>query len=190
MTRTATEAGGTRFLEHDDGKFGEFEDNEPDQQRLDQHESALVRQDLRDLERFEATFAAEGYRGVSVYCHDCEEEHFYPWEMLRENLRVLLETGETPVHEPAFAPDPDQYVPWEYARGYVDALSDAGVWERREIETCPRCRWRIPEGLRGANFCARCGTPLLRERVRRALEARGLDREDIHGVLREAGLPG
>ncbi|MDP9021935.1 MAG: DUF5319 domain-containing protein [Actinomycetota bacterium] len=160
-------------------------DEEP---RLDEHESALVRQDLKDLSRFEETFAAEGYRGVSVFCRDCEEEHFYPWAMLRENLEALLETGETPVHEPAFAPEPDQYVPWEYARGYVDALADVGVHERVEVDACPHCRWRIPQDLRESNFCPRCGAPLLRERLRRVLTGRGV--QDVDAVLREAGLPG
>jgi predicted RNA-binding Zn-ribbon protein involved in translation (DUF1610 family) len=171
-----------------EGYEDEFEFGE--QQELDEHESALVRQDLKDLERFEGAFDDEGYRGVSVYCQDCEEEHFYPWAMLRENLRVLLETGETPVHEPAYAPDPDEYVPWEYARGYVDALSDVGVQHRRGIDACPRCGWRLDGDDHGANFCPRCGSPLLRERLRRALEGRGLSAQDVRDVLREGGLPG
>ena len=174
--------------------FGEFDDGEgyddEEQRPLDGRESALVRQDLRDLERFEETFAAEGYRGVAIFCQDCQEEHFYPWAMLRENLRVLLETGDTPVHEPAFAPDPDDYVPWEYARGYADALADVGVTERSDIEACPRCKLRFHGDQRRANFCPRCGTALLRERLRRTLESTGLGRDQIHDVLRQSGLPG
>ena len=38
------------------------------------------------------------------------------------NLRALLGEGRTHVHEPAFAPDPDAYVSWDYARGYTDAV--------------------------------------------------------------------
>ena len=38
------------------------------------------------------------------------------------NLRALLGEGRTHVHEPAFAPDSDAYVSWDYARGYTDAL--------------------------------------------------------------------
>ncbi|MBW3661985.1 MAG: DUF5319 family protein [Actinobacteria bacterium] len=156
---------------------------------LDEHESALVRQDLVDLERFYNTFGAEGFRGVSVYCHDCAEEHYYPWDMLRENLRTLLDTGETPVHEPAFAPDPDQYVPWEYARGYVDALQDVGVDQRGDVDMCRRCGYEIPGEMQQGNFCPRCGTPLLNERLRQALGARGLRPDDVSEVLRETGLP-
>ena len=173
----------------DDFEFDGFEefDETPD---LDEHESALIRQDLRDLQRFEEAFGTEGFRGVSVFCRDCEEEHYYPWEMLRENLRVLLDTGETPVHEPAFQPDPDDYVPWEYARGYVDALTDAGVHARRDVDTCPRCNYELPAEQMGGNFCPRCGTPLLHERLRKALAERGVADEAIDAVLRETGLPG
>ena len=38
------------------------------------------------------------------------------------NLRALLGEGRTHVHEPAFLPDHDAYVSWDYARGYVDAV--------------------------------------------------------------------
>jgi hypothetical protein len=172
---------------HDDD-FEEFDDRgEPFP--LDERESAMVRADLRDLERFEEVFGAEGFRGVSIFCRDCVEEHFYTWEMMSENLRVLLDTGETPVHEPAFAPDPDDYIPWEYARGYADALSDVGVFERREMSRCPRCRLRLGGAHAQANFCPRCGAVLLHARLRAALESRGLDDDLVREVLREAGLP-
>jgi hypothetical protein len=176
----------------DDEEYGDegYDDDLAGQTRpLAGHESALVRQDLRDLVQFEETFAAEGFRGVAIFCQDCVEEHYYTWEMMRENLRSLLETGETPVHEPAFSPDPDDYVPWEYARGYVDALADVGAHDRREVGDCPRCRLRLRDEMKGASFCPRCGTPLLRERVRGVLAERGLDGDAIDEILRESGLP-
>lgn len=157
---------------------------------LDDHESAMVQQDLTDLEAFERTFRAEGYRGVSVYCRDCEVEHYYPWELLRENLRLLLETGETPVHEPAFDPDPAHYVPWEYARGYVDALHDAGVPARIQLDDCPTCGYQLGDELGGANFCPRCSTPLIGPRLIAALQGRGMDADTLQAVLHEVGIPG
>jgi len=157
---------------------------------LDPHESALVEQDLVDLDQFEATFRADGYRGVSVFCRDCEVEHYYPWDLLRENLKLLLETGETPVHEPAFDPNPSDYVPWDYARGYADALTDAGVDERREVDGCPSCGLELPGGWKQANFCPRCATPLLAPRLIDSLTRRGLGTDDIRAVLHEMGLPG
>lgn len=167
-----------------------YNDHEDDDNRLDDHETALVRQDLFDLERFEATFRAEGYRGVAVYCHDCGEEHYYPWDMLRENLHILLETGETPVHEPAFEPQPEDYIHWEYAQGYVDALNDAGVQDRADLADCPRCGLRLADELTQSNFCPRCGIPLLGVRLRQVLEGRDLSDEDVAAILREIGLPG
>jgi hypothetical protein len=175
------------YDDYDDEDEGDELEGEP--RPLAGHESALVRQDLRDLERFESTFSAEGFRGVAVFCQDCVEEHYYPWQMMRENLRVLLETGETPVHEPAFAPDPDDYVPWEYARGYIDALADVGAYERRDVPACPRCG-RLLEKEEQGSFCARCGTPLVRERLRQVLADRGIPDDEIETILREAGLPG
>lgn len=179
------------FDEFDDD-FGDFgEDDLPDDvPLLDARESAMVQQDLVDLDQFEAAFGAEGYRGVAVFCDDCQEEHYYPWEMLRENLQMLLDTGETPVHEPAYEPDPHEYIPWQYARGYVDALRDAGVQQRRSLEACPRCQLELTGGNGEANFCPRCGAPLLVDRLARTLAEHGLDEEEITTVLREAGLPG
>lgn len=163
----------------------EFFDESDD---LDEHEAALVRQDLSDLANFQSTFESEGYRGVSVFCRDCEEEHYYPWDMLRENLEVLLDTGDTPVHEPAFQPNPEEYIPWEYARGYVDALQDTGVTERLALDTCSRCGLSLSE-VQSANFCPRCGTPLLAARLELALSEAGLDQETVILILRRIGLP-
>lgn len=182
-------------MAHDDDFDPEFEDFGPSGDDegmipLDEHESALVAQDLVDLASFEATFEAEGYRGVSVYCHDCAEEHYYPWELLRNNLELLLQTGETPVHEPAFAPNPQQYVPWEYARGYVDALGDVGVDDRRPVGQCSRCGLDLDDVYVHANFCPRCAAPLLGVRLVAALQDRGMDESEISAILREMGIPG
>ena len=169
--------------------FDEFE-NSDEEAHLGEHETNLIRQDLVDLANFETTFRAEGYRGVSVFCRDCVEEHYYPWDMLRENLTTLLETGDTPVHEPAFQPNPEEYIPWEYARGYVDALQDVGVNERLRLDACPRCGFALEELAGASNFCPRCGTALLESRLAAAMEAAGLDPETIQSILRQGGLPG
>ncbi len=175
----------------DDDAFDgdELFDDEP----LDEHETALVRQDLTDLADFRATFEPEGYRGVSVWCHDCVEEHYFPWDMLKENLQLLLETGETPVHEPAFQPEPDRYVPWDYARGYIDALHDVGVADRLPVDRCHRCGLELAGeegGTAQANFCPRCGSTLLGARLGDALTAAGLDTATVGDILRAVGFPG
>ena len=175
--------------EFDDDFEGFDEEEDFVAEPLDDHEAAMVARDLADLTDFEETFAPEGYRGVAVFCHDCVEEHLYPWGMLRENLTTLIETGETPVHEPAFAPEPDRYIPWDYARGYVDALRDTGVSDRAEIEACPRCRFDLTGSLAKSNFCPRCGSPLLDARLRQAMQGHGLSAEAITEIIHACGLP-
>lgn len=157
---------------------------------LDSMETAQVHQDLADLDAFEQTFAGEGYVGVSILCQDCIEEHYYPWALLRSNLELLLESGEIPVHEPAYAPDPDTYIPWEYARGYVDALGDAGVHRRLQLDHCHQCHLELSEALAGANFCPRCGTSFLRARLMATLLSREMTLDEVTELLNEVGFPG
>lgn len=182
------------FEDEYDDEYEDFEDDDDleflghDAGPLDEHETALIEQDLVDLESFEAAFRMEGYKGVSVFCQDCVEDHFYPWDMLRENLNVLLQTGDTPVHEPAFAPDPHEYIPWEYARGYVDAMRDLGVDARQGVGVC-KCGFALPDELALANFCPRCGAPLVGGRLAEVLRARGFDDDEVLAVLRQVGLP-
>lgn len=166
-----------------EGRFGEGPFDP-----LDEREAALVEQDLSDLADFEAAFAADGYRGMAVWCHDCSEEHYYPWDMLRENLTLLLQTGEAPVHEPAFNPEPSRYVPWDYARGYVDALRDAGLADRQPVGLCPRCTLDLSE-IADANFCPRCGSPIIAARLAATLAAAGIDEETAAKILGSIGLP-
>jgi hypothetical protein len=176
-------------FEDDEGLDGEGFDDGFDDEPLDEAETALVRQDLTDLAAFREAFEPEGYRGVAVWCNDCIEEHYFPWDMLRENLQLLIATGETPVHEPAFQPEPERYVPWDYARGYVDALRDVGVDQRLTVDACPRCGIVLEGELGRANFCPRCGTGLLGARLADALAAAGLDADTVEELLAAVGLP-
>jgi hypothetical protein len=91
---------------------------------LSPQEREDVLEDLEDLEVFEALLSPRGIRGLVVDCEDCREPHYFAWDLLRGNLRHLLDQGTTRVHEPAFSPDPADYVSWEYARGFADAALD------------------------------------------------------------------
>jgi hypothetical protein len=57
--------------------------------------------DLEDLEVFQTLLEPRGVRGIVVECEDCGESHFFGWELMRSNLRHLLDVGRTRVHEPA-----------------------------------------------------------------------------------------
>lgn len=89
---------------------------------LDPEERLAIEEDLADLAEFRRLLAPIGVKGVAVQCEDCDEEHFHEWDMLRANLMQLLEDGSLLPHEPAFDPIPDDYVSWEYCRGYADAV--------------------------------------------------------------------
>jgi len=80
-----------------------------------------VLEDLEDLELFQALLTARGVKGLVVECDECDEPHWFGWDLMRANLRQLLDSGTTRTHEPAFSPDPSAYVSWDYARGFTDA---------------------------------------------------------------------
>jgi hypothetical protein len=93
---------------------------------LSEAERDEVVADLADLAVYQALLEARGVRGIVVDCGDCGEQHFHEWSLLRASLQQLLDEGQMRPHEPAFDPDPANYVTWEYCRGYADAvLSDS-----------------------------------------------------------------
>ncbi len=103
-----------------------LDDDDGDPEPLTAQEREEVVADLADLDGFQTLLELRGVRGLVVDCASCDEPHYFAWDLLRANLRHLLDRGETRVHEPAFSPDPQDYVSWDYARGYADAVLDAG----------------------------------------------------------------
>lgn len=102
--------------------LGEDPDDEPE---LTDDERVGVQSDLQDVEMFRALLEPQGVRGLAMACSECGEEHYFGWDLLGGNLRQMIGDGRSGVHEPAFAPDPSQYVSWDYARGYLDGVLDA-----------------------------------------------------------------
>jgi uncharacterized protein DUF5319 len=111
--------------EHDDDRFEE--------DGLDDEELEALRQDLVDVQVLKEVLSPKGIKGAVFYCPDCDEDHFLGWDLLAGNLRELLEAGESPVHEPAFDPDPDEYVSWDYARGFLDGYESFSEEEVSEM---------------------------------------------------------
>lgn len=109
------------FLGDPDDPAGLLDDSEP-AQPLSDDERADVLADLAELTEFRVTLEPHGIAGIAVDCGDCGEQHFFGWDLMAANLRALLGEGRAHVHEPAFAPDQDAYVSWDYARGYADAV--------------------------------------------------------------------
>lgn len=87
---------------------------------LEDDEREMLHQDLVDVQALKELLGPKGIKGVVFYCPDCDEDHYLAWDLLAGNLRELLDAGESPIHEPAFHPDPDEYVSWDYARGFLD----------------------------------------------------------------------
>ncbi len=104
-------------------QFGVDPDDEA--RTLSPAERQDVLDDLADMEIYQALLEPSGVRGLVIDCDDCREPHYFDWELLRGNLQHLLHSDRARVHEPAFDPDPDKYVTWEYARGYADGVHDA-----------------------------------------------------------------
>jgi hypothetical protein len=94
-----------------------FEEKPPE---LGEEEREALQQDLVDVETLKELLGPRGIKGAVFYCPDCQEDHFLAWDLLSGNLTELLNEGESPIHEPAFDPDPDDYVSWDYARGFLD----------------------------------------------------------------------
>ena len=97
-----------------------LDDVEPPQP-LSEEERADIEADLAELAEFRAHLDPVGIAGIIVECGDCGEQHYFGWDLMAANLRALLGEGRTHVHEPAFSPDREAYVSWDYARGYLDA---------------------------------------------------------------------
>ena len=103
---------------------------EEGEEPLDADEREALQQDLVDVQVLKEILGTKGIRGVVFYCPDCDEDHYLAWDLLAGNLQELLNAGESPVHEPAFNPDPNDYVSWDYARGFLDGYES---FEQEEL---------------------------------------------------------
>jgi len=161
--------------------------DDEDREDLSAEERADIEADLDDLGSMRTVFAHQGVKGVVIACQDCGANHFYEWELIRDNLEHMLETGEPRMHEPAFDIVEEEYIQWDYGKGYVDALADTGLGPERRIEltSCPWCETALEEHFQ---FCPRCGRSLGSVRLYRELVAKGMDERDVRAMLVRAGF--
>src|SRR5262245_32214371 len=164
-------------------------DDEEDERRhpLNEEERESVEADLEDLDSMRTVFEAQGAKGVVIACTECGANHYYGWELLKESLEHMLDTGEPRVHEPAYQPREDDYVVWDYGKGYVDALADAGLegGSRIELTSCGWCE--TPVESHDA-FCSHCGRPIAVLRLYRELLERGIEEQQVRSMLLRAGF--
>jgi hypothetical protein len=178
-------------MKHDDDPLDEAEGgeepNEEEPEPLPPEERESVEADLDDLESMRTVFQAQGAKGVVISCSECGSNHYYGWELLRESLEHMLRTGEPRMHEPAYQPREDDYVVWDYGKGYVDALADAGLEEgsRLEVSACGWCETPVEPHFA---FCPRCGRSLAVLRIYKELVGRGMDEREVRSLLVKAGF--
>src|SRR5437867_4457854 len=174
-------------MHDDDDPIEESSDNEgeSDEEReprgLPPEERESVEADLEDLGAMQGVFESQGARGVVIACTECGSNHYYDWELLRESLQHMLETGEPRMHEPAYQPREDDYVVWDYGKGYVDALADAGLdgGPAVELTACPWCRAPIESHF---TFCPACGRSLGAARLLGELTQRGMGGQEVRAL--------
>ncbi|MDY3128169.1 MAG: DUF5319 domain-containing protein [Corynebacterium sp.] len=79
--------------------------------------------ELAMVQQFAQVLPAHGIDGVFMFCEDCEEPHYYDWDIMISNIEAMINDQLAAVHEPSAEPNPMRYVPWEYAMGFVDGLN-------------------------------------------------------------------
>lgn len=89
---------------------------------ISEEERIHVQQDLRLVMEFKTTLGPRGIEGVFFMCEDCEEFHYYDWDIMAANMHATLNGELSPVHEPSAQPNINAYVPWDYCIGYLDGL--------------------------------------------------------------------
>jgi hypothetical protein len=163
------------------------DDDERETVPLEAGDAESVRADIEDLDGMRRTFQGQGVKGVVIACDRCQENHFYEWELLLENLEHMLQTGESQMHEPAFEVREDEYIQWDYGKGYIDALADTGLEpdNRVEVRRCPWCEAPAEDHFQ---FCPRCGRSFAPVRIYRELVDRGLDEREVRAMLVRAGF--
>ena len=174
-------------MEHEDPLEHDGPEDEEASGPLAGEERENVQADLEDLDRMRIVFESQGAKGVVIACSDCGTNHFYGWDLLKESLEHMLDTGEPRMHEPPFEPREDEYIVWDYGRGYVDALADAGLESGSDVRltSCPWCRTSV-EGHFA--FCPKCGRPMAVLRMYRELLDRGIEEREVRSLLVRAGF--
>jgi hypothetical protein len=165
-----------------------YDDDQPvEPVELTEQERRDIEADLDDLGAMRTVFSPQGVKGVVIACQDCGQNHFYEWELMRDNLEHMLSSGEPRMHEPAFNIREDEYVQWDYAKGYVDSLADLGLGSERRIEVT-RCPWCETAFLPEFQYCPRCGRSLGPVRLYAELISRGIPDREARAMMVRAGF--
>jgi len=100
-----------------------FLDPEEPAPPLTDEERLHITQDLALVARFREELTPHGILGIFFLCEDCDDLHYYDWEIMAANMAATLRGELAPVHEPSVEPDVNAYVPWDYAVGFLDGIN-------------------------------------------------------------------
>ena len=156
-------------------------------EEIGEDEREALEQDLVDVKTLKAVLGSRGVKGVVVFCPDCDDDHFLGWDLLAGNLQQILESGRPPVHEPAWEPDPDEYVTWDYARGFLDGY-ETYPEEREGESNCAWCGNPLPEGGYDWAYCPSCGKDLAPINLILALRREGWSSQRIAELMERSGF--
>ncbi len=93
---------------------------------LSPQERTDVLRDLQYVRDCQRRLRPRGIRGIYFMCEDCDQWHYYDWDIMEQNMISTLNNALPPVHEPSANPDVNAYVTWDYALGYMDGIESAG----------------------------------------------------------------
>ena len=99
-----------------------FLDPEEPFQPPTEEELASLHIDLMLAQRMKQLLGPRGIDGVVYLCENCEDFHYYEWDIMIDNIRSMFQGELPPVHEPGANPDPERFVPWDYGLGFLDGL--------------------------------------------------------------------
>lgn len=87
---------------------------------LTDEDRLAIREELKIVREAQAVLLPRGILGIYFLCEDCNDMHYYDWNIMAANMQASLRGELAPVHEPSLEPDAHAYVPWDYALGYLD----------------------------------------------------------------------
>lgn len=102
-----------------------IEDDEQPEPLSSEERQAIIH-DLAHVRDAQRILRPRGILGIFFMCEDCEQTHYYDWDIMEQNMISTLNNALPPVHEPSTNPDVNAYVTWDYALGYMDGIESAG----------------------------------------------------------------
>ncbi|MDO5077093.1 DUF5319 domain-containing protein [Corynebacterium sp.] len=107
---------------NDPALFLESDDPDPP---LTPAERIAMTHDLELIHEFRRVLEPNGIKGICFFCDDCEDNHYYDWDIMTAELQATLNGQVSAVHEPSAHPMVTAYVPWAYCAGYLDGMDSA-----------------------------------------------------------------